>query len=147
MSRDISVGLICLIGSLALYCTLGLIEDERATIFPRVLIIVMGVLSIFLIIQSLALKRKRAEGSKAYPWGRFGLLFGLIVAYLAFMEELGFYLSAFLFFVAVGFILGRADLTKRRAGFRILGSAVFVAVLYVLFNLILVVQTPRGLFF
>jgi len=147
MGKDTLVGAVCLVGSGVLYCTLGLIEDERAAIFPGVLIIAMAVLSALLLAQGLILKRKTAAPGRAYPWGRFFLLFGLIVVYFALMESLGFYVSAFLFFLAVAFILGRAELTKRRAGFRILGSAIFVTVLYVLFNLILVVQTPRGLLF
>jgi len=147
MGRDACVGAVCLVGSGVLYCTLGLIEDERAAIFPRVLIVAMAVLSALLLVQGLLLKRKAAAPGRAYPWGRFFFLFGLIVAYFALMESLGFYVSAFLFFLAVAFILCRAELTGRKAGFRVLGSAIFVAVLYVLFNLILVVQTPRGLLF
>jgi hypothetical protein len=63
------------------------------------------------------------------------------------MEKLGFYVSAFLFFIAVTFLLGRKDLTLRSGTLRIGVAFIFTAILFVLFNVLLVVQTPKGLFF
>lgn len=144
---DAMVALVCLIGSIFLYSTLGLIEDEAAANFPRVVIIIMGVLSALLLIQSLILKSGKKKKGDKYPVGRFILLFALIVVYLYVMESMGFYLSAFLFFIAVTFTLGRADLTSKTALMRVLTSAIFTGVLYLLFQIILEVQTPRGFLF
>ena len=73
--------------------------------------------------------------------------FILIMIYFAVMEWLGFYFSAFLFFVAATFVLGRKDLTLRKGGVRVGIAFIFTAVLFVLFNKLLVVQTPKGMFF
>ncbi|MGD9067217.1 MAG: hypothetical protein PVI42_24025, partial [Desulfobacterales bacterium] len=60
---------------------------------------------------------------------------------------LGFYVSAFLFFVAVTLLLGRKDLSVRKGGMRVGIALIFTTILFVLFNQLLVVQTPKGLLF
>ena len=147
MKKDALVGLICLVGSVVLYATLDMIEDPRAITFPRTVITIMGILSALLLIQGLVMKTPGAEKGPSYPWLRFLMLFGMIVLYLAVSETLGFYLSAFLFFVAVTYVMGSADLSPKKAATRALSSAVFTGVLFVLFSVILEVQTPRGLLF
>jgi len=69
------------------------------------------------------------------------------VIYFVVMEGLGFYVSAFLFFVIITFVLGKADLNLKKGAMRIGIALLFTSVLFVLFNKILVVQTPRGLWF
>jgi hypothetical protein len=69
----------------------------------------------------------------------------MIIVYFIFMETLGFYLSAFLFFIAVTFILGSADLTARKAVLRVAVGFVFTGILFLLFKVLLAVQTPKGL--
>lgn len=146
MRRDALVGMVCLAGSAVLYSTLGLIDDPRAVAFPRTIIIIMGILSALLVVQGLLVReRRKDEGGVSYPWLRFLVLFAMIVGYLAVSEILGFYLSAFLFFVAVTFVLGRADLSLKKAALRVAGSVAFTGVLYLLFQVVLEVQTPRGL--
>ncbi len=147
MRGDAVVGMVCLAGSAALYSTLGLIDDPRAIAFPRTIIIIMGILSALLVVQGLLVPGEKKKETTPYPWIRFLVLFAMIVAYLALSETLGFYLSAFLFFVTVAFGLGRASLSPRKAALRLAGSAVFTGVLYLLFQVVLEVQTPRGLWF
>ena len=107
----------------------------------------MCIFSALLLAQSVLIgKTQKADNREHYPWARFFLLFVIIVVYLAVMETIGFYLSAFLFFVGICLILGRADLTVRRAAFWVGSSALFTAVLFVLFKVLLEVQTPRGVF-
>lgn len=147
MNRDAMVGLVCLMVSVLLYSTLGLIDEPRAVIFPRFIIIIMGLLSALLVLQALMTKTDSEKKRDGYPWFRFLILFSIILAYLAVSETLGFYLSAFLFFVGVTFVLGRANLSKKTATTRLIGSIAFTGVLFLLFNVILEVQTPRGLLF
>ena len=147
MKKDTIVAAIWLIASIILYVTLDHIEEQRAATFPMVVIIGIGVLSALLLIQSLVVGSLTEKSEEKYPWGRFGLLFVMMVAYLASMETVGFYLSSFLFFVAVCFILGRSELTMRRGAIWAAGSAVFTIVLFMLFKVLLEVQTPRGLFY
>lgn len=162
MRKDLVVSAVLLAGLGALYWSLGLMEDPRAIIFPRILIIIMGVLALGLIAQSIlegqrvekpvlqsdrVNEKKQAGPGKKYPvWTVFGC-FAVIVIYFAVMERLGFYISAFLFFVTITFILGRRDLSLKKGGIRVLAAFIFTAVLYVLFNKLLVVQTPKGLLF
>ncbi len=146
MKKDAIVGLICLVGSVVLYSTLGLIDEPRAVTFPKTIIIIMMILSALLVLQGFFVKSEAEKGPK-YPWLRFLVLFGLIVVYFMVSESLGFYTSAFLFFIAVTYILGKSDLTLKKAGLRAMSSAIFTAVLFVLFSVLLEVQTPRGVLF
>ena len=148
MRKDSIVGIVCLIGTLLLYSTLGSIEDPRATVFPRTVIIFMGIFSFLLIVQNLLLKKEKKMGdTERYPWIRFLALFVIIVVYLAVSEMLGFFVSAFLLFVTVTCVFSETKLTVKKAGFKILGAVIFTGAIFLLFSVILVVQTPRGLLF
>lgn len=144
MSRDAIVGLVCFAGSVALFASLGHIEEARAAVFPRTIIVIMGILSGLLLLQHILFRKPQAK-QPSFPWLRVGELFVIIVVYLAFLEDLGFYLSSFLFFLAVTYIMGWQRLDARQALRWLLGSAVFTGILYVLFKVVLEVQTPRGL--
>jgi hypothetical protein len=151
VNRESIIAIVCLALTIILYSTLGTIEDERAEIFPRIVILIMIGLSALLLLQSLipkkSLEKEEAQEGESYPLGRFILLFAMIVIYFAFMETLGFYLSAFIFYIAVCFILGRAELTPMKGLKWVVSSGVFVGVLFILFSIVLEVQTPRGIFY
>lgn len=147
MKKDVIVAFVCLLGSIVLFLLLGTIQEERAKRFPEVLIIVMGILSAIFLIQAVLKRQLKKAATQGFPWGRFFILFGMIVVYFAVMQSIGFYLSTFLFFVAVTIGLGHADLTTSKALIRIFQSAVFTAILFVLFKVFLEVQTPRGILF
>jgi len=165
LRRELIISLVLLAGTIGLYCSLSLMEDPRAATFPRVVIVIMGVLSVALLLQSAIVRQKTnrpalqkatvknkgekddATANNQFPLAQVFLCFILIIIYFAVMEWLGFYFSAFLFFVAATFVLGRKELTLRIGGVRIGIAFIFTAVLFVLFNKLLVVQTPKGLFF
>ena len=166
MKKDFIISLILSAGSIALYALLLSVEEPAAASFPRVVIIIMGFLGIILFIQTIIIKHRserpvlqdnRVADRKEAPNDAAAvkklsikmptICFFLIVVYLVIMEKLGFYLSAFLFFIAVTFILGRKDLTLRRGAVQIGIAFIFTAVLFVLFNKLLLVQSPKGLFF
>jgi hypothetical protein len=147
VKRDIIVSLVCLAAAIFLYYSLGWIEEGRARQFPGVVVIITGGLSLLLLIQTLLTKGIQATEGKPFPWARFLLLFGMILVYFYFMESVGFYVSAFLFFIAVTLIFGRVGMTASRAASRIGMSVVFCGVLYLLFKVILKVQTPSGVLF
>jgi len=144
MSRDALVGLVCFVGSVALFFALGHIEEARAAAFPRTIIIIMGILSGMLFLQHVLFRKPQAKQAP-FPWIRVGGLFVLIVIYLALLEPVGFYLASFLFFLAVYFIMGWARVDSKQVIRWVVGSVAFTAILYVLFNVLLEVQTPRGL--
>ena len=166
MKKDLIIALILLAGSMALYASLSLMEEPAAASFPRVVIIIMGCLGLMLLVQTFVI-RQRTERQvlqsdrivdkdkikeKAGVGDRFPLAtligcFVLIVIYFVVMEGLGFYVSAFLYFIVATFIFGRKDLSLRKGVIRIGVAFIFTAILFVLFNKLLVVQTPKGLFF
>ena len=145
MKKDMIVSLVLLAGVISLYLSLGFMDDPRAANFPRVIIIIMGILSALLLLQSIFLKQPKSSEGAGFPFGRFFICFFMIIVYFIFMETLGFYLSAFLFFIAVTFILGSADLTARKAVIRVAIGFVFTGILFLLFKVLLAVQTPKGL--
>jgi hypothetical protein len=166
LKKDLIVSLILLAGSIALYASLSLMEEPAAASFPRVVIVLMGCLGLVLIIQTLIAGQRPprpvlqnnhvADSAKApkdsgaanrFSFGTLVVCFVLILVYFVVMEKLGFYVSALLFFIILTFVLGRKDLTLHKGAVRIGIAFIFTAILYVLFNKLLVVQTPKGLFF
>ena len=148
MIRDFVISMILLAGTVALYMSFQWMEEPRAVVFPKFVVIIMIILSALLFIQTLFIKKKAAsQTKKPFRFGPALLTFALTVVYFALMERLGFYLSSFLFFVAVTFILGSEDLTFRKGALRVGLSICFMVILFVLFNKLLAVQTPKGLLF
>lgn len=144
MNRDAVVGLVCLVGSVALYACLGHIEEPRAMAFPQTVIIAMGVLSALLFLQHLIFPQPQAKRTP-FPLARVGGLFLIIVLYLFLLEPVGFYLASFLFFMAVVCIMGCKRLNLKQFLMWAVGSVIFTVVLFVLFKVLLEVQTPQGL--
>jgi hypothetical protein len=165
LRKELITSLVVLAGTISLYCSLSLMEDPRAATFPRVVIVIMGVLSVALLLQSVFVRRKKSrpvlqltsvedKGEKnsvavknKFPFAQVFLCFILIIIYFAVMEWLGFYVSAFLFFVVTTFVLGGKGLTLRKGGLKVVVAFIFTAILFVLFNKLLFVQTPKGMFF
>jgi FtsH-binding integral membrane protein len=166
LKKDLVISLILLVGAIALYASLALMDEPAAASFPRVVITIMGCLGLVLMVQTVITKqrgerqvlqsdhltpkektKKDSDVATGFPWATLIGCFVLIVVYFVVMEKLGFYVSAFLFIICVTFILGRKDLSLRKGVMRIGIACIFTAILFVLFNKLLVVQTPRGLFF
>jgi hypothetical protein len=92
-------------------------------------------------------EKNRAPVKNKFPLAQVFVCFILIIIYFAVMEWLGFYVSAFLFFVVTTFVLGGKGLTLRKGGLKVGVAFIFTAILFVLFNKLLFVQTPKGMFF
>ncbi|MBN2032099.1 MAG: tripartite tricarboxylate transporter TctB family protein [Deltaproteobacteria bacterium] len=153
INRDTKVALLILAVTVALYLSLSSIDPE-ATIFIRVVIVAIGALSLLLMAQGMLLKHRGERGGVAqdsaskkavYGWKPVAYIFGAILVYFFVMERLGFYISAFLYFVGVVSLLDWGGLTLRKGFVRIAIAFLFIAVIYLLFSVILQVQTPRGL--
>ena len=163
MKREWIIALILLIGTIGLYGSLSLMEDPAAATFPRVVIIIMGILSLALLLQSALTAgqkserrvlqsdrvnaKKDADRANLFPWWTLCGCFLIIAVYFTVMEWLGFYVSGLLFFIAATFTLGRKDLTIRKGGMQVGIAFIFMTVLYILFSKLLAVQTPKGLLF
>jgi putative tricarboxylic transport membrane protein len=145
MTKDIVVGAVCLIGSILLFFSLEWIPDERAALFPKVILVIMITLSIFLLIYTFIIGKMPQEEGPPIPWMRLIVLFAFIIVYLSVMENLGFYVSGFLYLLAVTLTLDAKEITAKKAVTRVVVSGVFMAVMFVLFKIILKVQTPTGI--
>ncbi len=166
MKKDLIVSLILLAGSIVLYASLSLMEDPAAASFPRVVIVIMGCLGLTLVIQTFIARQrheravlqsnhvsnsgtelKKSDSTKQFSLGTLAICFVLIVLYFVVMEKLGFYVSAFLFFIVLTFTLGRKNLTLQKGAVQVGIAFIFTVVLFLLFNKLLVVQTPKGILF
>jgi hypothetical protein len=89
LKKDMIVSLVLLAGIVSLYLSLGFMDDPRAATFPRVVIIIMGILAALLLLQSLLLKKPESSKGSGFPFGRFLICFVMIILYFVFMESLG----------------------------------------------------------
>ena len=147
MRKDLIASVFCLALAIFLLYSLGWIDDERARAFPRVVIIIMGILSFFLLLQTLLMKKTKKMSGKPFPWRSFSTMLVLIIVYCFLMEKIGFYTTAFLFFLTVSLVFGKTRIRPRQImSYAAMGVA-FTGVIYFLFKIILKVQTPSGLLF
>jgi len=160
INRDTIVALFVLAVTVALYISLSAFNPD-AVVFIRVIIFAIGALAMLLLVQSLLLKRRmgwRGVGqssavdkkdtdsrSAGFAWKPVSIIFISILVYFYVMEFLGFYVSAFFYFVVIVFILDLHNVTIKKSLIKIASAFIFTLVIYVLFNMILLVQTPRGI--
>ncbi len=146
MRKDLIAALFCLALAAFLFFSLGWIDDERARSFPRVIIIIMGVLSLLLLLQTLLVeKASKPTKDKPFAWRVFGSMLALILIYFFFMEKIGFYVSALVFFIVVSLVFSKARPSSQRLLVCTGMGVGFTGIIYFLFNIILKVQTPTGL--
>jgi len=124
--------------------------DAENYLFPRIIAITLACLSVALFISNSATARHdtstplNRSGYFADVWP--GLVIGLI--YLMVMEDLGFYISSFLAFLAILLFYGNRPIADIRALVtKSAISAAFMFILYLLFWNGLHVRTPTGLIF
>jgi len=122
-------------------------------LFPRALIIVMGLGGLYLLITGIFRLRKAEKEEEEEPVAGHRVLFisVLSIVYLLCIPWLGFYASSFLFLFASAMALG-GDAQKTVKGHkRAVVSVAFSVLLCVLvwggFNILLSVPTPAGLLF
>lgn len=124
-------------------------EPADAFLFPRLISVAMFILAVWNFARAAMGIAKVGVGFtkdllvKVAP----GIVVALIyVFYLA--KTFGFYTSSFFVFVLLFAIYDPAPHTKLVSwGKRILVAIIFMMIMYGLFNLLLKVQTPRGMFF
>ena len=120
--------------------------DAETYLFPRIIAVVLALLAVALFITNSTSRddNRGASGYFADVWP--GLAVGLV--FLLVMENLGFYVSSFIAFLAILLVYGERPLRDVRA--LITKSAValgFMVILYLLFWIGLKVRTPTGILF
>ncbi|MFT5657624.1 MAG: O-antigen/teichoic acid export membrane protein [Gammaproteobacteria bacterium] len=121
--------------------------DPRIYLFPRIIAIALLIFSIILCISSLrASSESNTTGNSRFIEILPGLVVGFI--YMAVMDYVGFYASSFFVFLAFLLLYGKRDFLDPKALVKkVIVSAVFVFVLYLLFWQGLHVRTPTGWIF
>lgn len=151
MKKELCVSSVMIVLTLGSFGVMHQIEDPNAITFPQVVLWIMLILGGLLAVQTLMTAMKGAAKSKnaarAYPFGAFFTALAAILIYFAIMENVGFYVSGFLFFLIITLVLQEEKQTVRNVLTRAGAAAAFMGVLFVLFNKILAVQTPKGVLF
>ena len=151
MKRELSISVVMVLLSLGAFMIMYQIEDPNAITFPRVVLSIMLILGVLLALQGYITGKKGAakndESAPPYPLKPVLIALAGILIYFAIMEIVGFYFSGFLFFLIVTLILQEAKVTLQNILIRTGAAAAFMGVLFVLFNIILAVQTPKGILF
>ena len=124
-------------------------EPVEAFLFPRIIATVMALLAIWNFVRAMMGASKVGEG---VSWALARTIAPGVLVILLFIfvlaKWLGFYVASFVAFVAIFALYDPASHASFGAWFKRLVTAfLFMAVIYGLFNLLLQVQTPRGLFF
>ena len=149
MSRDGIAGLICLAGALVLWvASRGLPQPALVPIgpayYPRLLFVVMGVLSVALVVTDVVAQR-RGGARPAAPPARYRLVvltFLIFALYVVMLPALGFRLATLLF---VGGLQMTLDPPRGRGWWLVLAVALGTTVLtYYVFERYLSVLLPRG---
>ena len=156
---NFAVSIAILIFSIIMYNFALTVSDPLSAIFPGATLVIMGALSLILLFQevdifikwtkynkeaAIASSKKRGE----YPFLRIITAMALILAYFPLLNTFGFYFSSFLFFLTFTLIFCTDKKAFcQRMHIQIAFPAIFVAILYSLFNLLLKVSLPRGILF
>jgi len=61
LRKELIISLVLLAGTISLYLSLSLMEDPRAATFPKVIILIMGGLSMTLLLQSVITGPKKEK--------------------------------------------------------------------------------------
>jgi putative tricarboxylic transport membrane protein len=148
---DAVVGAVVLVSAIVVYTSLEA-RDPLTAIFPNATLIIMGSLALLLLILALASMMVRKEPGEVsavrFPFGRLVVTGLLMVVFLYFLNILGFYFTSFVFYLIFASIVALdREVMFGRLHSKILTSVIFVFILYMLFKMLLKVQTPTGLAF
>ena len=153
------LGVLVLLFSIFIYFNGNASSNYLTYLFPNSVILVLMVLSSIMIIQEFSyfvLYNKKSISDaflpvlkiEDYPYARMLVSFSLIVTYICMLDLYGFYSSSFLFFLIFTFFFKegkRLGVNKLHVNFSV--SVAFIFVLFALFELLLKVSLPDGLFF
>ncbi|MBI9087009.1 MAG: tripartite tricarboxylate transporter TctB family protein [Desulfobacterales bacterium] len=125
-------------------------DVPQAFTFPKSVIYVMVVMAIIQLIMSVIAARKigpvlTKAASAPYPWKKVATALVCVIVYFMSMEAIGFYFSGFLFFLITSTLLQKEEFSLKSCAWRTVSAGAFMAALFVLFNVILTTQMPKGL--
>jgi len=116
----------------------------QSSIFPRISLILLFLLSLTLILETIAIsknKTKYVKKDRNINNAKKTLSIFITLAYISIISFLGFYTATFLYVTSLMFYLGVKNIKKL---FFI--SIMFVLFAYIVFKIILGLPTPYGIF-
>lgn len=145
MNADRVTGSVALVLAVVLYWLGSSANNPDAFLFPRLISIGMGLLSIAILVST---ERRTTGASRPAPpsfcWITVTPILLGFFAYPWAMETIGFYATAFAAFLFIVSLYAPDPYSPRAIAKRVAVSAAFISVIYALFALLLRVQTPRG---
>jgi putative tricarboxylic transport membrane protein len=144
--KNLIVGLACMAFSVLIFWNTFYLppplqpQAPGPATFPRIIVIVLFLLSGLLAWQGWAAKSAEAGKDKPVNYRRFFTLVGLIALYLALLPYLGFVTTSFLYMAVTMMII------KVSWGRSLLYSLIAVAVYYLVFAVMLGIRLPREFF-
>ena len=123
--------------------------EAGASIFPIFLMGLMLALAGFKAVTMLLFPKKKQEEKKGEPqpmW-RFWFVLASMIAYVAAVDYIGFYVSSFIFFFGVTLAIQVEERTLRSMAVRLVGVTGFMIFLWILFTKVLMAQLPKGILF
>ncbi len=124
-------------------------EPAAAFLFPKLISVFFIALAVWNFLRAILGLSKVGTGLSIQETVNFlpGLVIALIFVFFA-AKQFGFYVTSSVAFLAVYSVYDPAPLSSAIAwAKRIITTALFMAVIYGLFALLLKVQTPRGMYF
>lgn len=144
LNENFWFGLVFLVFSIALYMSVTTLPEDVA-LFPKVILIVMGLTSASFIIKSTTASGKERTEEKLFNLDLIIMIIALITTYLL-LNILGFYVSVTLLAMFV-FIFIDKSYNKNSYIKGVILSLVIMSVLYFIFKGAMNLITPEGLFF
>lgn len=137
----------CFLAGCGLYLAGSGHEFADAYVFPNLLAIVMAVLGVIMAFTTdIDPETKKSVAIMAVPWDRLWPVLLIFLVYMWVAEYLGFFVSSFLAFVAIGTIYAPSIGWLWPPKLRCVPIALlFLSLLYGLFVVLLKVQLPSGL--
>jgi len=123
---------------------------EPADVYPKTLIIVIGLLAIMILFQAIFFKPKDHD---VYPfanmkYGRVILMTVSMFLYYFAVKYIGFYVSSFIFIILLSMLLGKKENKDKKEIVKvILLSFIVTGIIYLGFGVFLKVPTPKALLF
>jgi hypothetical protein len=159
MKKDISVGLIIFVLSVLFALDLkdvknpGIMDNQvGVAIFPWIMVVALGLLGLFVAIAGFLKLRKAAGKPVQRPvvgfWTKYTVpyvMLLMVTIYIVLVPVIGFYVMSFVFFIALGVLLGGFDWKNiLRVS---IGAVATVAAVYGIFQISLQLWMPQGLLF
>ena len=137
---------VCMSGLTALFAVNAKDLSEDAGLLPQLLLYFMAGINVLQ--YALAFYRRKEsgllEGLKRYPLALVLKLFALTLLYIATLLLLGFYIGSFLYLLVGSLMANPEPLNGRIVAVRVLGCALFMGGMWLLFSWGLGVLIPLG---